>query len=499
MKITKYILAISLLPLTFSCDGFLSEMPDDRAVIDSPEKIGELLTYAYPAQNHQMFCYAMSDNATEKKRSSRKSTIMEDAYNWDEFRDTMQDTPESYWSACYAAIKQANHALDAIQDRMKNGEVPENLKAYYGEALIARAYSHFMLVNLWSKSYNPSTAGGNLGIPYVKKPETNVLTKYNRGTVESVYKDIQADIEEGLKYIDDTAYENKKLHWNKDAANTFAARFYSVIGDFEKVLELTNKVLSTDPAGQLRDLNGEYASMDINELILQWSKADERANLLTVPQYSNWFVYLFGSYQYGMSTEMYRFLFQKPFVGGDWVWDPYGSDPDIFMIKWGFHRQRDGVNSGTGYYMIMNALVQIEETLMLRMEANTMLNNFDQVEKDMNAYLSTRIKKYSMEKNIANYEKIDNYYNEANIHYGLNPFYVLSDKQRTYVNCIYDLRRREFYYTGNRWFDLKRFNSRVMHYYKNQREPVFLEANDNRRELQIPQSAQAQGIEANPR
>lgn len=499
MKITKYILSASLLSLTFSCDSFLSEMPDDRAVIDSPDKIGELLTYAYPEQNHQMFCYGMSDNATHKTRSSRKSTIMEDAYNWSEFRDTTQDTPESYWSACYAAIKQANHALDAIENKKHNGEVPNDLKAYYGEALIARAYSHFMLVNLWSKSYNPSTSGSDLGIPYVKKPETNVLTKYSRGTVASVYKEIQADIEEGLKYIDDTAYQNKKLHWNKAAANTFAARFYSTIGDFNKVLECTNKVLSSEPASQLRDLNGEYATMDVNELILQWGKANDKANLLTVPQYSNWFVYTFGTYEYGLSTEMYNFLFQRPFVGGNWVWDPYGSVPDVFVIKWGYHRQRDGVNSGTGYYMIMNSLIQIEETLLLRMEANAMLNNFDAVEKDMNAYLSKRIKQYSEDKNSANYSKIQNYYNESDRHYGLNPFYGLSDKQRLYMNCIYDLRRREFYYTGMRWFDLKRFNARVMHYYKNQKEPVFLEANDNRRELQIPQSAQAQGIEANPR
>ncbi|XLL74012.1 RagB/SusD family nutrient uptake outer membrane protein, partial [Myroides odoratimimus] len=35
------------------------------------------------------------------------------------------------------------------------------------EALLARAYNHFMLVNLWAKHYNPATAESDLGIPYV--------------------------------------------------------------------------------------------------------------------------------------------------------------------------------------------------------------------------------------------------------------------------------------------------------------------------------------------
>ncbi|MBV7440253.1 RagB/SusD family nutrient uptake outer membrane protein [Weeksellaceae bacterium TAE3-ERU29] len=474
-------------------------MPDDRAVIDSPEKIGELLTYAYPAQNHQMFCYGMSDNATEKTRSARQNTILEDAYAWGEHRLTSQDSPESYWNGCYEAIKQINHALKAIDAYKTNGEIPDNLKAYYGEALVARAYCHFMLVNLWSKSYNPQTAKTDLGIPYVTEPETKVTVQYHRGTVESVYKNIESDLTEGLKYIDDNIYKNKKLHWNKAAANTFAARFYSIIGKFDKVLEYTNLVLTDTPANQLRDLTGKYSKMDINEAILEWSKTSDNANLLVVPQYSNWFVYTYGRNRQGMSVEFYRFVFRKSFVGGDWIWNLYGSAPDIFFVKWGYHQEKDGINSSTGYYMIMNPLIEIEETLFLRMEANVMLNNYDVAEKDLDSYLSKRLKNYNPDKYKVTFEKIKKEYFDANYDYKLNPFYTISDKQRIYLNCLYDLRRKEFYYTGMRWFDHKRFNTPVRHFHIKEKEPIVLEPGDNRRELQIPTSAQAQGIEANPR
>ncbi|WP_372642000.1 RagB/SusD family nutrient uptake outer membrane protein [Ancylomarina sp.] len=481
-----------------SCHSFLDEMPDDRTVIDSPEKIGELLTHAYPNQNHQMFCYAMSDNATDKGKSGSKNEINSDAYNWLDFRLTSQDTPESYWTGCYSSIKQVNHALDAIEKSKVNGKISEEAKPFYGEALIARAYCHFMLVNLWSPTYNPATAKTDLGIPYVTKSETNVLTTYNRGSVAQVYENLEKDIIEGLKYIDDKAYANKVLHWNIKAAHTFVARFYSLKGEFDKVLEHTNMVLSSDPAESLRDLTGEYSRMDVNEVIIQWGRTSEKANLLVVPQYSRWFIYFFGSYQYAMSDEFHKDVFRKSFVGADWIWDLYGGDPDILFVKWGYHTEKTGLNSDVGYHMIMNVLVDMEEALFLRMEANTMLKNYEATSTDMDSYLSKRVKGYNSVTHKVDFTKMDKEYKESNFKYGLNPFYALDDMQRVYMNCLYDLRRKEYYYTGMRWFDHRRFNTQVRHYFADGSESL-LSDKDPRKQLQIPLNAQSQGIEANPR
>ncbi len=481
-----------------SCNSFLDEMPDDRTVIDSPEKIGELLTYAYPDQNHQMFCYAMSDNATDKGKSGQKNEINSDAYNWLDFRLTSQDTPNSYWTGCYSAIKQANHALDAIEKTKVNGKIEATVKPFYGEALIARAYCHFMLVNLWCSTYNPATAESDLGIPYVTKPETNVLTTYKRGTVAQVYENLEKDIVEGLKYIDDNAYDNKTLHWNMKAAHTFAARFYSLKGEFDKVLEHTNRVLSSNPAESLRDLTGKYSKMDIKEAIIEWGKTNEKSNLLVTPQYSNWFVYFHGSYQYAMSIDFYKFVFRESFVGADWIWGLYGGDPDIFFVKWGYHKEKASLNSDIGYYMIMNVLVDMEEALFLRMEANTMLRNYDATQSDMDSYLSKRLKVYNSTAHKVDFAKIEKEYKESNYEYGLNPFYSLDDIQRVYMNCLYDLRRKEYYYTGMRWFDHKRFNTKVRHYFANG-SVSYLSEKDPRKQLQIPLNAQSQGVEANPR
>ena len=66
------------------------------------------------------------------------------------------------------------------------------------------------------------------------------------------------------------------------------------------------------------------------------------------------------------------------------------------------------------------------------------------------------------------------------------------------MKCLYDLRRKEYYYTGMRWFDHKRFNTQVRHYFADGSESL-LSDKDLRKQLQIPMNAQSQGIEANPR
>ncbi|WP_406629940.1 RagB/SusD family nutrient uptake outer membrane protein, partial [Ornithobacterium rhinotracheale] len=47
-----------------------------------------------------------------------------------------------------------------------------DLSAQKGEALIARAYSHFILVNLFGKHYNTQTSDTDLGVVYMERPET---------------------------------------------------------------------------------------------------------------------------------------------------------------------------------------------------------------------------------------------------------------------------------------------------------------------------------------
>jgi hypothetical protein len=271
IKITLTLLV--LLGLSSSCDDFLSEIPDNRTQLDTPAKISEILVNAYPQANYMEFAETMTDNVFDSGDLTLSTVRNSQNYNWEMQDKTDYDTPSQYWDACYSAIAHANQALDAIE---KLGD-PTELQPQKGEALLARAYSHFMLVSLFSQRYNPATAATDLGIPYVLEPETVLLKKYNRNSVEEVYKYIKADVEKGLLYVDNN-YNQPKFHFNKAAANAFASRFYAVTGEWDKVIEVSNELGNT-PIGELRDYQS-YLDLDFETGTRKYSQESENTNLL---------------------------------------------------------------------------------------------------------------------------------------------------------------------------------------------------------------------------
>ena len=61
MKRIYYILAITSLALT-ACNDQLDKMPDNRLLIDSPEKVQQTLTNAYPQIATTLISEFSSDN-----------------------------------------------------------------------------------------------------------------------------------------------------------------------------------------------------------------------------------------------------------------------------------------------------------------------------------------------------------------------------------------------------------------------------------------------------
>ncbi|WP_435315639.1 RagB/SusD family nutrient uptake outer membrane protein, partial [Cellulophaga fucicola] len=184
--IKKITLLLGVVMLCTGCSDYLSELPDGRTLVDSPEKISELITGAYPNANFMLMAEIMSDNVSDKGVKDQTVDIEEVFYSWGVTTFDTRDTPTQYWNSCYKAISQANQALVSIEE-LGDG----TLSAQRGEALLARAYAHFMLVNFWGKSYNPATANTDLGIPYVLEPETVLLKDYKRNTVAEVYELIE--------------------------------------------------------------------------------------------------------------------------------------------------------------------------------------------------------------------------------------------------------------------------------------------------------------------
>jgi len=472
-----------VLLMATACSDYLEHTPDQRTELDTPEKVAELVASAYPKANYITFMEAMTDNAEDKNLNS-SDLVNREPWFFNDVPDRGEDTPDFYWLAAYNAIASANHALEVID--AASDDTP--YRASKGEALVARAYAHFMLVTLFARAYDPATAATDPGIPYVKDTEKVVTKKYERGTVAYVYQQIEQDLEEGIPLIDNSSYKEgaASYHFTTRAAHAFATRFYLFKKDYDKVIEHANAVFTSDVVTYLRPWNTTYAAYSFNDLAVAYTNSSQPANLLLSETLSSW-ARSFYVYRYSTgATKFINMMSDNP-TGAQYAFSGrYSSTGVYFVFKFREHFVQTGVNSNTGYPYTIVPLFTAEEVLFNRAEARIMKGSYTDGLNDLNMWISTRV---------VNYNDMDGLWMDK-----LSEYY--SDKktsQAIALAAVLDLKRVEFLHEGVRWFDILRHNLEVSHTVTGGK-PVVLKANDLRRVLQIPREAVATaGLSPNPR
>lgn len=503
MKHILNIVFLSVLLLLGSCERYLEVNPDSTldVEINSEEKIAELLTAAYPEASYSAFLEARTDNVEERVNGVH-SRLNEAMYFWEDYDQEDLDTPLNYWNSCYKGIAQANKALELLASYPKTDRV----KALYGEAFLLRAYLHFMLVNIWSAPYGTEKSKNSLGIPYLEKPEKNALVDYKRGTVAEVYEKIERDLKLGISLVSDDYYQNPKFHFNKKAAYAFASRFYLIKGEWDLVIEYSNFVLGADAKQVIRNWN-EYmqqVSSDRTSLYTLYTSSSEPANLLLSTTESR-IKRNISNEKYGSTTHSVTNIFAKKGIDGcseaktlnlDQVYTfAYTGAPvsnGRYLAK--FDELSLFGNTGIrprGLY-VTNVLFSVDEVLLNRMEAYTMKKNYSQAVDDLLDYMKG---KFDIDLPCSR----EMYLTTSTEHYATyTPFYGLTVKQLAMVKTITELRQKEFFHEGLRWFDIRRFYLPVT---RNSKNSLYrpLTKEDPRKLLQIPAEAINRGLEPNPR
>ncbi len=511
----KYLISQLLVFALFfcSCDDFLDESPDNRTLIDSEEKITELLVSAYPTTTYCYLAELASDNVDDNGGSwtayDRQQT---QAYSWNDITETGDDSPQDLWDACYLAIATANEALEAIEE----SDDPESLTAQKGEALLCRAYGHFVLVNIFCKNYSETTSQTDLGIPYSETTETTVSPKYERSNVAVVYEKINADIEEAIPLIDDDIYSVPKYHFNRKAAYAFATRFNLYYRNYDKVIEYATKVLGSDPSSVLRDW--EYAStLSQNDDYRgdEFIDVDNRATLMLISAYSVW-GRIHGPYSSGAKFAHNKTISNKETTGSTGTWGvytnfyyryaSYSSLPKIIIRKINEYFEYTDLVNGIGNAHIIHPVFTTDETLLCRAEAYAMKGDYDHATSDLLAFQTAFSTTTTLTREVINdfYSNI-NYYTPENptVKKELNPdFTVESGEQENFIQCILHMRRILTIHEGLRWFDIKRYGIKI--YRRTVENNIItvtdeLPADDLRRAMQLPQDVISAGLEENPR
>lgn len=489
MKINKLkflVLGAVLLFVTPSCKKYLDQVPDNRAEINTVEKLSQLLATAYPSRDYLTFTEASSDNSEDKGVGiGTTSDVVDLPYAWKDVIGDGTNTPTAYWNACYEAIAAANQALEAIeQNNFGNAALP-----YKGEALLCRAYAHYMLLNLFSKAYQIGGDNSSFGIPYVTKPETKVIQNYTRGTVASTYDEIKKDFEEGIKLLSSSAYAIPKYHFTPAAGHAFGARLYLSLGEWQKVIDHASLTVSgNDFVSNLRP---------ISTTIKLWTSEEHRTNFMNSSQKYN--LLLIGTYStYARSTSPrhgYGANLVKMFSG---VSNITGRNLDNKVLSYGvpnytsykFKENFFYTTPSTGFPYLTIAALTVDEALMNRAEAYAEAGQLNLALKDLTDFYSVRITGFNPNNDAITQQKV-------------NAFYpTITDPKQAVIKAILDAKKSQFLQEGIRWFDLMRKNMTVVHniYDANGNETFAeLKPNDPQRLFQLPVEVKLSGVELNPR
>ena len=537
-KIIYFIIGVSLLT---SCNDLLDELPDSQVPVNSPERIKRVLVNAYPGASAMMLDEYSSDNIADNGTIVTNFNYLTDevAY-WKTINEYGNyEGLEYVWAYNYSAIGHANEALEAIA---KLGN-ESSLNPAKGEALLARAYGHFELVNTFCKAYNPTTSSTDLGIPYALTSETKLNPQYGRSTVAQVYQNIATDIEAGLPLIDDSYYQMPKYHFNKKAAYAFAARFYLYYQQWQKALDAANVVLTTNDVTtksllrnweDFRDVN-KAGSTNQGSRALYYTREDIVANLLLLPIQSQ----LPTAYYTQGSERRYThnvFIAETQTIEAKNVWDPNGLSGKNnygYEFYWFTPIKVDNGRNSTVFFdkfpifstgsSSRTVIVPFttDETLLVRAEAKIHLGDYQAALKDLNLWTSKFIQQKTIlgysSRNEVTLDQVTTFYNamaySQNTQDGLtqkkhlNPsFTIVNDGvQEPLLHYLLQCRRILTLGEGLRWQDVKRYNIEVPRFQTDNVDrhlnelKATLPATDQRRAIQLPASSIKAGMQPNPR
>ena len=534
----KYIFGLSMMALSLlftACEDKLDEVPDNRTEIDTPKKVQLLLVSGYPQSVPAVICELSGDNFVDNNvvkpgihRSPYKD-FHEEAYRWQDVNNYgtgEDDTPYQVWESYYQGIAVANHAIAAMQEMSSDPANDPELSHSWGEAHVLRAYLHFVLVNVFAEAYkDEAQSSQDVGIPYVVEPETTVSVDYGddkfRHSVKETYDLIEKDLLAGIDLIDDSKYKVPAYHFNHNAAHAFAARFYLYKRQYEKVIEHANACLGTNASTMLRKWNG-ISTSTIDAMLNSYNDETAPCNFLLQSTHSLQ-DRLLSAIRFvindGNSTEKVKSSKNAVYGGGpNWsnrlpAYDGkiyrYGENDDgswLFRV-YEYFEYTDKI-AGIGFVHIIYQPFTAEETLLCRAEAKLYLGQTASALEDLNSWTASKLVE-----NALTQAQINRFYggDPATNDYvaELNPdkmspeFKVLTGDELNMLHCILHFRRVETMFEGLRWFDIKRYGITVHHAYRGPMDKNvthdYLQWNDKRRVLQIPNNVISAGYPSTDR
>ena len=191
------VILLGLVLFLIGCSDFTEIDPKGKNILNRVEELDLLLNYNYSlyAPEASYFvndCYVQLTNIPALLNETIKTNKYA-YFTWDESVDrvALTESDRKYTSLYEMIGKVANPVLLNVDEASGDRGVADRLKA---EALVLRAWCHYLLVNFYAKAYDPATAVHDEGIVYSKESDP-IATPNKKLSVAAVYELILKDLD----------------------------------------------------------------------------------------------------------------------------------------------------------------------------------------------------------------------------------------------------------------------------------------------------------------
>lgn len=244
-----------------ACSDFLDIQPTGKVIAQTGEEYRALLTsvyYNFPDDR------SLTTLRTDELALDPTTTTVEDRnsyfdiWTWNDITPD-ENTASFSWRRFYHTLYIANYVIEHQHEVTESS--PQEVSQMVGESHMLRAYTHFILVNLFGEDYTHCNPEESLAIPLSTRADVEAVL--GRSSVGDVYRQILADIDsaEVRLYIGEWE-EDLCYRFGKLSAPALRARVYLYMGQWEKALKDAKTLVEKHP--QLEDLTQNGYTMPTN-------------------------------------------------------------------------------------------------------------------------------------------------------------------------------------------------------------------------------------------
>jgi hypothetical protein len=253
---------LSILLLAYGCKKLVTVAPpidsisNEAAFADSNTAVATVNgLYAYMAANTNYFGsfgFTLYTGLSSDELYNTSSSTEFDPFTTNSLLSTTGDL-DNIWSIGYKTLYQANNCIEGLTNTKSLSF--SNKNQLLGEVKFIRAFCYFYLSNLF----------GDIPLPATTNYQANASLP--RVSIDSVSRQIIADLQDAEKLLSDDYVTNGKSRANKYAADAFLAKVFLYLGDWADAENYADKVINSGTYS-LETLENVFLSGS-NETILQ--------------------------------------------------------------------------------------------------------------------------------------------------------------------------------------------------------------------------------------